>query len=93
MAAAHQEYNNEDTLKEARDRLILGQDIFGRDARFERVEIDESYPEYLCTHLEEYRHLIMPPVSRGKRMATMISMKSRHFGRKAVRKAKRILGG
>lgn len=93
VAAAHQEYNNEDTLKEARDRLILGQDIFGRDARFERVEIDESYPEYLRSHLEEYRHLIMPPVSRGKRMATMISMKSRHFWRKAVRKAKRILRG
>ncbi len=91
VAAAHQEYNNEDTLKEARDRLILGQDIFGRDARFERVEIDASYPEYLRSHLEEYRHLIMPPVSRGKRMATMISMKSRHFWRKVTRRAGRML--
>ena len=28
VAAAHQEYNNRDTLAEVRDRLILGQDIF-----------------------------------------------------------------
>lgn len=91
VAAAHQEYNNEDTLKEARDRLILGQDIFGRDARFERVEIDAGYPEYLLSHLEEYRHLIMPPISRGKRMATMVSMKSRHLTRKVFRKAAHLL--
>jgi len=90
-AAAHQEYNDEDTLKEARDRLILGQDIFGRDARFERVEVDESYPEYLRAHIDEYRHLIMPPISRGRRMATAVSMKSRHFARKALRKAKHML--
>lgn len=91
VAAAHQEYNNEDILKEAADRLILGQDIFGRDARFERVEVDETYPEYLLAHIEEYRHLIMPPISRGQRMATALSMKSRHFARKALRKARRLV--
>ena len=93
VAAAHQEYNDEDTLKEARDRLILGQDIFGRDARFERVEVDGTYPEYLLAHMDEYRHLIMPPISRGRRIATALSMKSRHFARKALRKGKRMLKG
>lgn len=92
-AAAHQEYNDEDTLKEARDRLILGQDIFGRDARFERVEVDGTYPEYLLAHIEEYRHLIMPPIGRGRRIATALSMKSRHFARKALRKAGRMVNG
>lgn len=92
VAAAHQEYNDEDTLKEAADRLILGQDIFGRDARFERVEVDGTYPEYLLAHIEEYRHLIMPPIGRGRRMATALSMKSRHFARKVLRRVRRVLG-
>ena len=78
VAAAHQE--------EASDRLILGQDIFGREARFERVEVDESYPEYLLAHLEEYGYLIMPPVSGVKRACTGASMVFRRFFRKAVRK-------
>ena len=92
VAAAHQEYNNQDILAEARDRLILGQDMFGRDARFERVEVDESYPEYLLEHIEEYRYLIMPPVSRGKQIYTKVSMKVKRFFRKAVRKLKRLAG-
>lgn len=92
VAAAHQEYNNQDTLAEARDRLMLGQDMFGRDARFERVEIDESYPEYLLAHLEEYQYLVMPPISHGKQFATRISMKTKRFFRKAVRRVRRLFG-
>ena len=90
VAAAHQEYNDQDILAEARDRLILGQDMFGRQARFERVEVDESYPKYLLEHIEEYRYLIMPPVSRGRQIYTKIFMKVKRFVRKAVRKLKRI---
>lgn len=91
VAAAHQEYNNQDTLAEAKDRLILGQDMFGRDARFRRVEIDDSYPEYLLEHLKEYDYLIMPPVSARKRLYTKVSMKIRRFFRKAFRKLRRII--
>lgn len=91
VAAAHQEYNNQDILAEAKDRLILGQDMFGRQAKFERVEVDESYPEYLLTHIEEYDYLIMPPASSGKLIYTRISMKVKRFFRKAVRKLKRMI--
>lgn len=92
VAAAHQEYNNQDILAEARDRLILGQDMFGRQARFERVEVDESYPKYLLEHIGEYRHLIMPPVSRGRQVYTKVSMKVKRFFRKAARRIRRTLG-
>lgn len=92
VAAAHQEYNDQDTLAEARDRLLLGQDMFGREARFERVEIDDSYPEYLLAHLEEYQYLIMPPISKGRQFVTRISMKIKRFFRKAVRRIKRSFG-
>ena len=63
-AAAHQEYNSSGYLMEAEDRLLCGEDIFGRNAEFIRVEIDASYPDYLREHLEEYSYLIAPPVSK-----------------------------
>ena len=91
VAAAHQEYNNQDTLAEAKDRLILGQDMFGRDARFKRVEIDDSYPKYLLEHLEEYDYLIMPSVSARKLLYTKVSMKIKRFFRKGFRKLRRLL--
>lgn len=91
-AAAHQEYNNQDTLAETRDRIMLGQDIFGRNAKFQRVEIDESYPEYLRAHLDEYQYLVMQPVSKGRQAFIRIFMKVKRFFRKAVRRIKRFFG-
>ncbi len=90
VAAAHQEYNDDVLLAEAADRLLLGQDMFGRDAHFERVEVDESYPEYLLTHRAEYEYLIMPPVSKGKVAWIKATMKSKRFARRVIRKLKRI---
>lgn len=92
VAAAHQEYNDDVLLAEAADRLLLGMDMFGRDARFERVELDESYPEYLLAHRAEYEYLIMPPVSKGRITWIKLTMKGKRFVRKAVRKVKRLLG-
>ena len=64
-AAAHQEYNSKRYLNEAVDRLLCGEDIFDRDAKFVRVEIDESFPAYLRAHREEYDFLLAPRVSRA----------------------------
>lgn len=64
QAAAHQEYNNNRYLKEAVDRLLCGEDIFGRSAQFKRVEIDETYPVYLREHQEEYDFLMAPKVGK-----------------------------
>ncbi len=63
-AAAHSEYNSKRYLDEAVDRLLCGEDIFDRDARFVRVEIDESFPAYLRAHREEYDFLIAPEIGR-----------------------------
>lgn len=89
VAAAHQEYNDDVFLAEAADRLLLGQDMFGRDAKFERVEIDESYPEYLLTHREEYEYLIVPPVSKARITWIKATMKLKRFFRRVIRKLKR----
>lgn len=64
QAAAHQEYNKSRYLNEAVDRLLCGEDIFGRNAKFVRVPIDESYPDYLRKHQEEYDFLIAPRVGK-----------------------------
>lgn len=93
VAAAHQEYNTQDILAEAKYRLMLGEDMFGRDAHFARVEIDETYPEYLLQHKAEYEYLIMPPVSKAKLMWIRLSMKVKRFVRRVVRKLKRMLSG
>ena len=65
QAAAHQEYNKSRYLNEAVDRLLCGEDIFGRNAKFVRVPIDDSYPDYLREHRDEYTFLIAPEVSRA----------------------------
>ena len=57
-SAAHQEVNQKHILKEAVDRINDGRDMFGRDARFIRVDIDESYPLYVREHQDELKHLI-----------------------------------
>lgn len=67
-AAAHQEYNSTRYLTEAVDRLLCGEDIFDRDAKFIRTEIDDSYPAYLREHMEEYGYLLAPPVSKTRIM-------------------------
>ncbi|MBO5564538.1 MAG: glycosyl transferase GT17 family protein [Lachnospiraceae bacterium] len=67
ISAAHQEYNNRRTLDRVEERLLDGQDIFGRDARFVRREIDETYPLYIRTHREELAHLILQEESEEDR--------------------------
>ncbi len=90
-AAAHQEYNEREIILETMDRLILGQDIFGRDARFERVEIDGSYPEYLRNNLSDYEYLVMPEISPFSRFLHKFDLTVGRFFRKAFRKIKRTL--
>ena len=83
IAAAHQEYNDREILAETMDRLVLGQDIFGRDARFERVEVDDTYPKYLREHLSEYDYLIMPRITPFVRFTHRYDLTVGRFFRKA----------
>lgn len=83
-AAAHQEYNSSRYLSEAVDRLMCGEDIFDRNVQFVRVPIDESYPEYLQKHQEEYAYLIAPKIGklgiawRKTKLACLQWMRSTH---------------
>ncbi len=90
-AAAHQEYNDREVLAETMDHLILGRDIFGRDARFKRVEVDDSYPLYLREHLDEYRHLYMPKITGFMKFTHWIDITAGRFIRKAFHKIMRMI--
>jgi beta-1,4-mannosyl-glycoprotein beta-1,4-N-acetylglucosaminyltransferase len=61
VSAAHQEYNSRHVLSNVTDQIKDGKDIFGRNAKFVRCEIDGSYPEYIRTHQDELSFLIMQP--------------------------------
>lgn len=90
VAAAHQEYNKEDILAEVKDRLILGEDIFGRNASFAWAELDDTYPEYLLQHKAEYEYLIMPPVGEAKKTWIRVWMKVKRLCRKIRRRLRRM---
>lgn len=93
QAAAHQEYNSKRYLNEAVDRLLCGEDIFDRNAKFVRVEIDETYPEYLREHQGDYDFLMAPKVGK---MGIFLK-RMRLAGRQALRRlhgmAARMLHG
>ena len=82
QAAAHQEYNKSRYLNEAVDRLLCGEDIFGRNARFVQVPIDETYPKYLREHQEEYAFLIAPRISRAGAACRKLKLACRQWLRR-----------
>lgn len=65
VSAAHYEYNSKHVLSNVENQIKDGKDIFGRDAEFIKVEIDDSYPEYIRTHQEELDYLILKDESEA----------------------------
>lgn len=59
ISAAHQEYNSRHVLSKVTDQIKDGKDIFGRDAKFIRCDIDETFPAYIRENQEELSFLIM----------------------------------
>ena len=95
-SAAHQEYNSAEILAGTVDNIKDGKDIFGRNASFRRVEIDETYPEYLREHQDEYEHLILreeTSLQRNFRHAKAFVRKNRYRAGRGVRRVLRHLKG
>ncbi len=59
VSAAHQEHNNDYVKKSIIDRLNSNQDPLGRgQGRYETVEVDDSYPDFILENKEYYSYLI-----------------------------------
>lgn len=91
QAAAHSEYNTKRYLNEAVDRLLCGEDIFDRDAKFVRVEIDESFPAYLREHRGEYDFLLAPEIGPAGIFLKKMKLAGKQSLRRARGAAARIL--
>ena len=92
VSAAHQEYNSRSVLSEVEDKIKDGEDIFGREAKFVKVEIDETFPAYLREHQEEYSHLILKEESESEKKVRHIRAQIRKLIFKCGRGVKRLLG-
>lgn len=57
---SHQELNNKrnTNVKNIEKAILNGQDIYGRDFKFKIIELDDTFPEYILTTKEKYKHLI-----------------------------------
>lgn len=92
VSAAHQEYNSRAVLSEVEDKIKDGEDIFGREAKFVKVEIDETFPVYLREHQEEYAHLILKDETESEKKVRHFRAQLRKLVFKCGRGVKRILG-
>lgn len=93
QAAAHQEYNSKRYLNEAVDRLLCGEDIFDRNAKFVRVKIDESYPVYLREHQKDYDFLMAPKVGKAGILLKRIKLAGKQTLRRLHGMAAKVLHG
>lgn len=89
-AAAHQELNNSDVLSQAGDLIDDGKDMFGRNADFRIVPIDDSFPKYIREHQGEYSYLIKKPDTKFNKLSRHIRMKIRKAYHRALRGVKRV---
>ena len=60
-AFSHDEYNNDKFLSDENllTSIRAGKDIFGRDLKFSKVEVDASFPAYIQQRIEELEELIL----------------------------------
>lgn len=90
-SAAHQELNKAEILSDVVDNIKDGKDIFGRNASFQRVEIDDTYPEYLRNHVEEYDFLILKKETGLKKEARHVWQWVRRNYYRVRRRVRRLL--
>lgn len=54
----HQEFNNDFIKSNVESNIQQGKDIFFRNSTVKKVEIDQTYPNFILENLEKYKHLI-----------------------------------
>ena len=96
VSAAHQEYNSKYVINNVVDQIKDGKDLFGRNAKFVRCEIDESYPAYIREHQKELSFLILQRekgLEKLLRKTKVVVKRTAHKLEVAVKRAvRRVLG-
>ena len=58
---AHQEFNKDEftNIDKIIERIKLNKDIFNRDYSYERIKIDNSFPEYISNNKDKFKDWIL----------------------------------
>ena len=58
---AHQEYNKEEffDVKTIDDKISQSKDILGRDFNYKKIELDNTYPEFILNNREIFKKWIL----------------------------------
>ena len=61
MSYSHQEFNKEDFTNEENImiRIKNHQDLFNRNIKYKKIELDESFPKYILDNKEVYKQWII----------------------------------
>ena len=61
ISYSHQEFNKKDFISEENiiKRIKNHEDLFNRDIKYKKIEIDESFPKYILDNKEIYRKWII----------------------------------
>ena len=56
--AAHQEFNNPYYKLNVNKNIEENKDVFFRDSKFEVVELNDNFPDYIVNNRQRFAHLI-----------------------------------
>ena len=58
---SHQEYNTKEftDINLIKKRISLGEDLFNREINYKKVNIDETFPEYIINNKEMFKDWIL----------------------------------
>ena len=58
---AHQEFNKDEytNIDKIKERINLNKDIFNRDYSYEKIKIDNSFPEYISNNKDKFKDWIL----------------------------------
>ena len=57
---SHGEFNKEDINKnDIQEKILKNEDIFGRETKLKKVNLDESYPEYIVKNKAKFSNWII----------------------------------
>ena len=61
IAYSHQEYNKGEFTNTTliKERISKGLDLFDRDIKYKKVEVDKSFPKYILNNKEKFKDWIL----------------------------------
>ena len=58
---SHQEYNKEEftNVESIKEKIAKGEDLFGRNIKYKKVNVDDSFPSYVYNNKEKFKEWIL----------------------------------